>query len=123
MKKYLFEAEITFAISHARKSISIAKSIKIGPNTRHFEFITTSTIARIRTLALATRKKARSRRMSFRSCARDLGVSSNRSVSYTHLDVYKRQLGGPHGSENAGMSNERGARNPSAVSLRVPGQG
>ena len=32
-------------------------------------------------------------------------------------------VGGLHGSENAGMSNERGARNPSAVSLRVPGQG
>ena len=29
---------------------------------------------------------------------------------------------GHPGSENAGMSNERGAGNPSAVSLRVPGQ-
>ena len=32
-------------------------------------------------------------------------------------------LRGLHGSENAGMSNERGAGNPSAVSLRFPGQG
>ena len=31
--------------------------------------------------------------------------------------------GGLHGSENAGMSNESRARNPAAVSLRVPGQG
>ena len=31
--------------------------------------------------------------------------------------------GGPAGSENAGMSNERGAGNPSAVSPRVPGRG
>jgi hypothetical protein len=30
---------------------------------------------------------------------------------------------GPHGSENAGMSSETGARNPRAVSLRVPGEG
>ncbi len=34
-----------------------------------------------------------------------------------------RPFRGPLGSENAGMSNERGAGNPSAVSLRVPGQG
>ena len=30
---------------------------------------------------------------------------------------------GPHGSENAGMSNESGVGNAAAVSLRVPGQG
>jgi hypothetical protein len=31
--------------------------------------------------------------------------------------------GGAGSSENAGMSSERGVRNPSAGSLRVPGQG
>jgi hypothetical protein len=30
---------------------------------------------------------------------------------------------GAHASENAGMSSERGVRNPSAVSPRVPGEG
>ncbi len=30
---------------------------------------------------------------------------------------------GAHTSENAGMSSERGVRNPSAVSPRVPGEG
>jgi hypothetical protein len=31
--------------------------------------------------------------------------------------------GGALSSENAGMSSERGVRNPSAVSPRVPGEG
>ena len=41
-------------------------------------------------------------------------------VSYTHLDVYKRQL---LGSENAGMSSERRESNSSAVNPRFPGRG
>ena len=50
-------------------------------------------------------------------------IGSGASLKWVHVFSLVSPVGGLHGSENAGMSNERGARNPSAVSLRVPGQG